>query len=140
MLHDRVAIPARRSDNVIVKELADEVLVYDLARSRAFCLNPTSAAAWKACDGIGTFADVARAVEAAVGVADGDVVWLALRQLSDDGLLVERVQLPPAQESIGRRELMTRLGTGAAAAIPFVVAMAAPRAAKAYMPTTYAQK
>ena len=32
-------LPLARKDKLVVRELADEVLVYDLTRNKAFCLN-----------------------------------------------------------------------------------------------------
>ena len=60
------SFPVRRSDGMIVKELADEVLVYDSTASKAFCLNKTSAIVWNACDGHTSVAEIATRAEAAL--------------------------------------------------------------------------
>lgn len=35
-------LPAVRHEGLIVQELSDEVLIYDLDRDKAHCLNPTA--------------------------------------------------------------------------------------------------
>jgi hypothetical protein len=52
--------PLARTDNLVINELTDEVLVYDLQRDKAHCLNHTAASVWKQCDGRSTAAEIAR--------------------------------------------------------------------------------
>ncbi len=44
-------LPVARHKNLIVKELPDETLIYDLDSDKAHCLNQTAALVWKNCDG-----------------------------------------------------------------------------------------
>ncbi len=41
------ALPHGRKDGLVVKELGNETLVYDLERDEAHCLNQTAALVWK---------------------------------------------------------------------------------------------
>ena len=41
--------PKSRTDNLVVQEMNDEVLVYDLDSNKAVCLNETAAIVWKSC-------------------------------------------------------------------------------------------
>ena len=43
--------PLARKEGLVIQELPDEVLVYDLDRDRAHCLNQTAAFVWQRCDG-----------------------------------------------------------------------------------------
>src|SRR6266536_266430 len=43
--------PLARKDDLIIKEMPDEVLVYDLVRDQAHCLNRTAALVWNYSDG-----------------------------------------------------------------------------------------
>ena len=43
--------PRARRDGLVIRELNGELLVYDLERHRAHCLNPTAALVFKQCDG-----------------------------------------------------------------------------------------
>ena len=40
-----------RHDELVVQELPDEVLVYDLRKHKAHCLNQTAAFVWNHCNG-----------------------------------------------------------------------------------------
>ena len=42
-------LPAAREARLLVRELAEEVLVYDEEGHRAHCLNRTAALVWKSC-------------------------------------------------------------------------------------------
>jgi len=59
--------PKARTADLIVKELPEEVLIYDLKRDRAHCLNLTAAAVWKYCDGQTSPAEIARRLARTLG-------------------------------------------------------------------------
>ena len=44
----RALMPRARQDELVVEELQDETLVYDLERHKARCLNRTAALVWLA--------------------------------------------------------------------------------------------
>ena len=125
--------PLARRDGLVVQELPDEVLVYDSERHKAHCLNPTAAFVWKHCDGRKSVSDIARLLEKSIGMGalDEDVVRFALSQLEKDHLLEEKLAWPVGVQPISRRELVRRLGIGAAIAIPLVTSIIAPTAAHA---------
>lgn len=131
MASNATVLPLARKDDLIVKELVDEVLVYDSKRSKAFCLNKTSSVIWKSCDGKTSIADMSAALHRIDPSIEESVVWFALKQLEADGLLDQPIVAPVAAASITRSELMKRLGI-AAALIPFVATLVAPTPAKAY--------
>lgn len=75
-------------ERFLVRELADETLVYDLRRHRAHCLNATAAIVWSACDGRTSKAVIAGLLARRLGApADEAVVDLALARLSRAGLV-----------------------------------------------------
>jgi len=57
---DAIDRPLARQDRLVVQELSEEVLVYDLDRHRAHCLNRTAALIWRHCDGSTSVAEMAR--------------------------------------------------------------------------------
>jgi hypothetical protein len=118
--------PRKRQDNLIVRELPEELLVYDLARDKALCLNHLAASIWKRCDGKSTPQELARALK-----LDQRVLWCALDRLGKDGLLDGIVEMPPGLAGLTRREQIKALGKSAAIAIPLVTAVSAPSAAEA---------
>lgn len=125
--------PKARAEGLVVRDLPDEVLVYDLDTHKAVCLNSTAAQIWRLCDGRRTPAGIRQALEkTAKGAVPDEVVWLALEQLGRDGLLDARPpERPPALAGITRREMIRRAGLTAAVAIPAVAAIVAPTAVEA---------
>ncbi len=45
----RTLMPRARQDELVVKELPDETLAYDLKRHKAHCLTRTAAQEWQHC-------------------------------------------------------------------------------------------
>ncbi len=124
-------VPRARKAGLIVKNLNDEVLVYDLERNKAHSLNSSAAFIWKKCNGRRTAGEVAQAVSKEFKVpADEQTVWLALDQLSKFNLLEARINRPAGMPQIGRRQMM-RIGAAAAFALPVIVSIVAPTTANA---------
>jgi hypothetical protein len=124
--------PRARTDELIVRQLPDETLVYDLARDKAHCLNKTAALVWRHCDGRTSVAELARLLARdANAPADERVVWLALKQLNRDHLLVADASPPPHLCGLNRRQMMRSLGRAALVALPLVTTIIAPTPAQA---------
>lgn len=124
-------MPRARKDDLVVKGLDDEVLVYDLQRDKAHSLNSSAAFIWKKCNGRRTVSEVAEALSKEFKVpADEQTVWLALDQLSKFNLLEAKVTRPAGVPHISRRQMM-RIGAAAAFALPVIVSIVAPTAANA---------
>ena len=125
--------PLARRDQLIVESLKDEVLVYDLQRDQASCLNSTAALVWKYADGKTGVSEIADKMSRDLGMlVDVRVVWYALDQLNKKHLLQERVTIPAEYNRMSRRDFLMKAGiVGAAVAIPVVIALAAPSAAMA---------
>ncbi len=108
------------------------MLVYDLERHKAHCLNHTAAWVWKHCDGKATVADMARLLRAESNApVNEDIIWMALEQLERDHLLKERIARPSATAGLSRREVVRQLGLAAVIALPLVTSIVAPRATQA---------
>ena len=112
------------SDELIVEELPDELMIYDPARNKAFCLNQTAAFVWNHCDGTKTIAELAKLMRQRMGKAGNkEVVRYALDALAKDGLLAPSTILPASGSAVTRRNLMRKLGAGAAAALPLIIVL-----------------
>ena len=120
--------PQTRRSGLLVRELPDELLVYDQERHRAHCLNRTAAVVFQLADGTRTLSDLA-----ALADADVEVVRVALERLADAGLLESAVPVasPATSEGISRREVARRVGLAAAVLLPAVVSIIAPTPAEA---------
>lgn len=126
-------LPHAREDRLVVRDLAEEVVVYDLKRHHAHYLNRTAALLWRHCDGRTTVAELARLLEKELSVpADEAVVWMALDQLRKAQLLRDGLTPPAGTKRYSRREVLRRVGlVGAAALVPAVMSIVAPPAAQA---------
>ena len=122
--------PRRIDSKTSVERVGEETLVYDEARHKAFCLNQTSSAIWRMCDGTRTPAQIAAAVtlELQESVTE-ELVVFALDQLRQDGLL--QATPAPALPRLSRRELVEKLGVRALILLPAVAAVLVPEAAQA---------
>jgi Coenzyme PQQ synthesis protein D (PqqD) len=123
-------LPRARTKELIIREMSDEVLIYDTEREKAHCLNQTSAFVWKHCDGKRSVEQVAHLLERAFGTdASSEVVWLALEQLEKQKLLEESVERVSGVARMTRRELGRKLGIAAVIiALPLITSIKAPTA------------
>ena len=102
----RALMPRARQDELVVEELPDETLVYDLKRHKARCLNRMAALVWRHCDGQTSVAEVAALLEEQLASpTDEAVVWMALDRLGRAHLLSEPVTLPADRAQYSRREM-----------------------------------
>jgi hypothetical protein len=123
--------PLARKDKLVVRELEEETLVYDLTRNKAICLNRTAAAVWKASDGERDASQIADELSAELGATlDEKMVWAAIEQLGRDHLLAYCIPTPTQKSGMTRRKQLKYMGRAAAMA-PIVAAMTAPKASAA---------
>jgi hypothetical protein len=121
-------LPKARSVKIITKDVDGEVLVYDLVRDKAHCLNETAAAVWKLCDGRMSVSEISLSVSKSLGISVGEVVvQLALKQLSGNHLLAEGYEVASLPVNSSRRALVRRLGIGVAL-LPLITSLNAPTA------------
>lgn len=110
--------PLARSDELLVEEVAGEVLIYDQQTNQAHCLGTAAAKVWRACDG--------RTSPEQLGVElelDNATVGRALEELLACGLL----DLGP-NSGVTRREVTTRLAKWGAvgASAPLIWSIVGP--------------
>jgi len=124
--------PIARKENLIVQELADELLVYDLNSHKAICLNRTSAMIWLNCDGKRTVTEIAEIVGTKLGKPVNDAfVWFALDQLTKSDLVEPLAESSSYFEGLTRREIIKRIGLATGIALPIVSSLTAPMAVQA---------
>lgn len=125
--------PRTRRTGLKIQELPDEILIFDTRNDQANCLNATAAQVWKLADGTRAVSDIAREMTQTFGSpVDARVVWYALEQLAQKGLLEESAPVPTDYAGMTRRTFLTRAGVvGAAVAIPVIVSILAPTPAHA---------
>jgi hypothetical protein len=130
-------LPQMRQQGLVIDELPDEVLVYDLEQHKAHCLNQTAALVWKYCDGRTTPPEIALRLEKDLQApCPEEMVWLALRQLESLHLLEQPITLSAQLadlsrnqlKHVSRRQLMRTLGIGAVVAVPLITSIISPTA------------
>jgi hypothetical protein len=125
-------LPRKRVHRLVIDELPDEVLVYDLDRHKAHCLNKTAALVWQHCDGKSNALQISRRLTRELQAPfNEDLVWLALRQLEKLHLLEQPISLPSQFAGITRREMVRTLGIAAVVAVPLVTSIVSPTPAEA---------
>ena len=117
-----------RQNGLVVQEMPDEVLVYDLNSNKAHCLNQSAAFVWKSCDGTNSVEDIVREFESnGKGKVTEDFVWLAIDQLNENGLLDGEVAPRFAGQS--RRQVLKTIGLASMVAVPVIASLVAPQKA-----------
>ena len=126
-------MPHARRSGLIVKEADGEVLIYDLERNKAHCLNNTAARVWQYCDGETTLEAACSSLSRELGApCNQELVCYALKQFANDNLLEEKVELPAfIIAGMNRRQMVRVLGLGAIIAVPLVTTIVAPTPAQA---------
>jgi hypothetical protein len=124
--------PKARETELVVQELKDELLIYDLTTNKAFCLNQTSAAIWNLCDGNNSVADITKQAGKKLKQAvTDDLVWLALDQFKADNLLDSNQKIEIKFDGLSRREVIRKVGFASLVALPVIASLVAPTAAMA---------
>lgn len=121
--------PVARTEGLVVRPIGDETLVYDTRLHRAHCLNRTAALVFRLCDGTRTASEIAVLIGAGPAANDGPVE-AALELLAEAGLLAS----PPVtggRLGTSRREVLRRVGLGAALLAPIVTSLVVPSPAEA---------
>ena len=134
MTRSMQSLPEARKERLVTEKLADELLVYDLERDKAHCLNQTAAMVWEHCDGRTTVEAMARILEQKFDAsATDEIVLLALDQLRKARLIDQKYIEAGSRASSGmsRREVMKRIGIAASVALPVVSSIVAPKAVQA---------
>lgn len=124
-------MPVSRKSNLVIQELENEVLIYDLSQNKAFSLNETSAIIWEACTGENSVSDIKKQINNQLNASvSEDFVWLALEQFKKDNLLENANDIFIDFGGLSRREVIRRIGLSSLAAIPIITTLVAPVAAQ----------
>lgn len=124
--------PRAMAESIMTQEHDNETLIYNLKTNKMFHLNETSSLVWQACNGQNSIDQIARKVSQKLNShTTEDVVWLALQQLQNNGLLIEDVNLESSLNGLSRREMIRRAGLATMVAFPLITSVVAPSAARA---------
>lgn len=124
MNHELKNLPPARNSEVVIQQLENETLVYDLSINKAYCLNETSARVFLAAGNNGTFEDLRKRYK-----LSDELIYLALDELKKNNLIQDEYSSPFA--GISRREVIRKVGLTSMVALPVISTLIAPTAAHA---------
>lgn len=124
--------PLSRKANIVVQNLENEVLIYDLSINKAYCLNETSAFVYQLCDGKKSVAEISGLMSIKFKtLLSEEFVQFALEGLRKDNLLENAEELPNYFAGLSRREVVKKIGFASMVALPVVASIIAPAAVNA---------
>ena len=123
--------PQARIEDIVVQEVFDELVIYDLKRDKIHNLNPTAAFIWRHCNGQRAPAELAELFQQAFAIPQAQpLVWLTLERLERAHLLEGKLTRSNGHRTLTRREVFKMVGVSIVL-LPVVTSMAAPVAAQA---------
>jgi len=123
--------PIARQQDLVIKHLDGEMLVYDLRTDQAHCLNRTVALVWQQCDGRRTVRELGELLSRDLSAPAGqELARLAVIELAREDLLHEVDEAWRTAPQISRRTLVRSLGV-ALAALPLITSIISPTPAEA---------
>lgn len=118
-------LPKARIENIVEQVIGDEILIYDLISNKAYNLNKTSSAVYRACHAMTTFSELRQTHN-----FSDELIYLALDELKRSDLLAESDHISPFA-GVSRREAIRRVGLASMVALPLIAGLTAPTAANA---------
>ena len=124
--------PKSRQSNLVVQDLENEILIYDLKINKAYCLNETSAMVWQFCDGKNSVSEISRLMTSKLKTqVSAELVWLALDGLQRENLLGNDAEFTAQFAGFSRRQAIKKVGLASMIALPFISSAFAPMATSA---------
>lgn len=125
-------LPRSRQSDIVVQELKNETLIYDLKINKAYCLNESSTQVWQMCDGKHSINQISRSLSRKLNsLVTEDLVWLAIDQFKRDGLLENNDEFEINFNGLNRRQVIKKAGLASLVILPLVSSIVAPMAAMA---------
>lgn len=130
-MNDQTKLPFLRTENLVVSELPNELLIYDLKKNRALCLNETARLIMEECNGR---TSVDKAIinlhrKLKVKVSE-EMIWMVVEQFKKFDLLKNDYQLPEQTTRITRRKIL-QSAAALGIALPLITSLVAPTAVNA---------
>lgn len=122
--------PKTKNENIVVQEMDNEILIYDLKTNKAFCLNETSAMIYNLCDGKKSIAEISQHLKQKLNQPiTEDLIWLALDSFKKDNLLEQSEQFEINFNGLSRRQVVKKIGLASMVMLPIISSIIAPTAA-----------
>jgi hypothetical protein len=119
--------PIARKSEIVVQDLGNELLIYDLKANKALSLNQTSALIWQLSNGEKTIDEIAVETSKKLNAKVTDeFVWLALWRLKKENLI--ETEISNIYGNSTRREVIKKVGFASMVALPVISSVIAPTA------------
>ena len=119
-------LPKARTANLLEQNIGKEVMLYDLITDKAYNLNESLTIVYKACSDKQTFAELKRNHK-----FTDDFIYFALDELNRNNLLADAADYRSPFSKMNRREVVKKVGLTTAVALPVILSLTAPKAARA---------
>jgi hypothetical protein len=130
-MKDQIKLPSLRTENLVIQELPNELLIYDLEKDKAFCLNETARLIMDECHN-GTSID-----EAIINLnrklkkqLSEEMIWMVVEQFKKFDLLKDDYRLPVQTTRVTRRRIL-QSAAALGLALPVITSLVAPTAVNA---------
>ncbi|MEZ5345978.1 MAG: PqqD family peptide modification chaperone [Pyrinomonadaceae bacterium] len=119
--------PKSRNFDIVIQNVNDEVLIYDLNSNKAVCLNNTAALVFSLCDGKNTIRDIQSSMSRSLGIeVSQEIIFLAIDGLKKEDLLENTGEISFNFAGISRREVIRKIGFGSLVTLPIIASLTAP--------------
>jgi len=126
--------PKARNRDLLIEDVGDELLIFDIGSNRAHCLNGSAAAIWQHCDGTRSIATLAEHLFPGLEPTDGQrLIGVGVARLRRRRLVENSTT--DASVDLSKRHMVKKMAILAAAAgfaAPIVSSVLAPTPAHAF--------
>jgi hypothetical protein len=134
--------PKTRFESLVVQEIENETMVYDLKVNKAYLLNEISQQVWQLCDGSRTTEEISQVLSKSLKTnISEDLIWLALDGFRRNDLLEKAEEVEIDFGGLTRRQVIKKIGFASLAALPAIAIVTSPTAVQAAScgigPTTF---
>ncbi len=130
-MKNETKLPFLRTENLVVKELPNELLIYDLEKNKAFCLNETARLIMDECDGKTSIGDAVASLNRKLkSNLSEEMIWMVVEQFKKSNFLKGDYEIPIETTKVTRRKILQSAAT-LGIALPIVTSLVAPTAAHA---------
>ncbi len=119
-------LPLARTEEILVQDIAEETLAYDLKTNQVYCLNQAAGVVYRACVANASFEELKLEHK-----FTDEIIFLALDQLKRANLLAVDSNYSSPLIGMSRREVIKRFGLVSIAALPLITSIIAPSSAAA---------
>lgn len=119
-------LPVARTNNIVIQEYRDEILIYDLQTHKTYSLNQTASLVYKACDGKTSLTEL----KAKSRLSD-EMICFTLDELKNENLLIDTDSYISPFLGMSRRQVIKQVGFASFATLPIISSLIAPTAANA---------